>query len=301
MLINEKLSISLFWLLVVISVPSWAQSPDIKVLHDISYGSDKSQKLDVYIPANAKDAPVIFMVHGGAWRTGDKSAKSVVQHKVKHWVSKGFILISINYRMVPEVYPLRQAKDVETALIFSQQKVSEWGGSSDQFILMGHSAGAHLVSLVAANYKGAQKSPIKPWLATVSLDSAAYDIAEVMRKDKPPRFYKQAFGEHPQYWKKASPFHSLTGKLFPFLAVCSSQRKDGSCEQAKKFIKKAEELGTSVKLLAVTLSHRKVNSELGDNNCYTHYVDDFLQTLHPKIESMLASQRVQAEQNCNDI
>lgn len=299
MLINVKRVISLFWLAAVTCTPSWAQPNDIKVLHDIAYGNDKNQKLDVYIPTGAKDAPVIFMVHGGAWRIGDKSTKSVVKHKVKHWVSKGFIFISINYRLVPEVYPVRQAADVEAALLFSQQKASGWGGSPEKFILMGHSAGAHLISLVSANYRGAKNSPIQPWLGTVSLDSAAYDLVEVMGAEKPPKFYQTAFGQHPIYWEKASPIHSLKSKLFPFLAICSSQRKDGACAQARRFTEKAAKLGTSVDLLTVTLSHRHVNSELGKSECYTRYVDDFLKTLHPTLDSMLASQNVPVQQHCN--
>ena len=51
-----------------------ATLPDgVTVERDIAYGSDKRQSFDVYIPKQAKSAPVIFMVHGGAWRLGDKS------------------------------------------------------------------------------------------------------------------------------------------------------------------------------------------------------------------------------------
>ena len=43
-----------------------------KTLKDISYGDAKKQKLDVYLPDNAANSPIMFMVHGGAWRIGDK-------------------------------------------------------------------------------------------------------------------------------------------------------------------------------------------------------------------------------------
>ena len=79
-----------------VSLPSGAQ-----VLSDVPYGKDSQQRMDIYLPQQAKGAPVIFMVHGGAWRWGDKGATAVVQHKVTRWVSEGFIFISANYRLLP--------------------------------------------------------------------------------------------------------------------------------------------------------------------------------------------------------
>jgi acetyl esterase/lipase len=49
-------------------------------------------------PAQAKGAPVILMVHGGAWMIGDKAASGFVSNKVAHWLPKGYIIVSSNYR-----------------------------------------------------------------------------------------------------------------------------------------------------------------------------------------------------------
>jgi arylformamidase len=94
----------------------------IRVIRDVAYGGDSRQRFDVYVPAQAKNAPVIFMVHGGAWRTGDKAAKSVVENKVSRWVPMGFIFISANYRLLPETDPLEQARDVARAIAAAQDK-----------------------------------------------------------------------------------------------------------------------------------------------------------------------------------
>lgn len=276
--------------LVLVCSKGYALSSGIKVLSDISYGKDIDQSLDVYIPANAKDAPVIFMIHGGAWSGGDKANSSDVVNKVAHWVTKGFIFISTNYRTLPKIGPLGQAKDIEMALLFSQQSVREWGGSPEKFILMGHSSGAHLVSLVSSNYSTVTGNGIKPWLGTISLDISGYDIVKRITGSTPSEFYKEKFGKDPDYWKKASPFHALTDKIPPFLAICST-RNDTACSQAKNFLKKAKSLGSYGEFLATDLSHNEINSELGKDSCFTSKVDNFLKTLSPGIALMLANQK----------
>ncbi|MBV5334560.1 MAG: carboxylesterase family protein, partial [Sulfuricurvum sp.] len=75
---------------------------EVKQLSDISYGGDKKQRLDVYLPQNPKNAPIIVMVHGGAWKMGDKKSENVVHNKMNRWVSKGIIFVSLNYRLVPK-------------------------------------------------------------------------------------------------------------------------------------------------------------------------------------------------------
>ena len=110
------------------------------------YGSDKQQRFDVYGPLEAKEAPIIFMVHGGACSLGNKAQGAVVENKVARWVPGGFIVISTNYRLLLTVGPIEQAKDVARALAVAQDKAASWGGDRTKFILMGHSAGAHLGS-----------------------------------------------------------------------------------------------------------------------------------------------------------
>jgi len=284
-----------------IHISSHALSGEIKLESDIAYGKSKDQKLDVYYPSiKTKNAPVIFMVHGGAWRVGDKASKAVVKNKVKHWVSKGFVFISTNYRMLPSTDPIKQAEDVKKAFLFAKQEVYKWSGSSEKIIMMGHSAGAHLVSLVATQ----NHRQIEPWLGTVALDSAAYDVVRTMNEPSPPKLYKKAFGRSPAYWREASPFHTLSNKLPPFLAVCSSQREERSCSQASSFVEKAKRYGTSAKLLRADFSHRGINIELGKDYCYTKQVDEFLKTLDPSIESILSNEsasyrQFKAKQRCS--
>lgn len=117
---------------------------------NIAYGSNPKQRLDVYIPRDVRNAPIIFMVHGGGWRRGDKANYGVVQNKINYFLPKGFIFVSTNYRMVPEVGVMTESADVATALAYVQQHAATWGGDSSNLIVMGHSAGAQLVMMLTS-------------------------------------------------------------------------------------------------------------------------------------------------------
>lgn len=247
------------------------------VKRDIPYGPDALQRIDVYLPRTAKNAPVLFMVHGGAWRTGDKASANVIDHKIARWLPKGFVVISANYRLLPKTPPLEQAQDVAAAIAFAQARAKSWGGDPSRFVVMGHSAGAHLVALLTADFATASRLGAKPWLGTISLDSAALDVVRLMEA-RHARFYDKAFGADTAAWRAVSPLHRLSGTPVPMLLVCSTQRVD-SCTQARRFAAKVTEAQGRATVLPVALSHGESNSDLGREGDYTTAVEAFMRTL----------------------
>jgi acetyl esterase/lipase len=249
----------------------------IEVERDIAYGDDPRHRLDVFRRPGTKDAPVLLMVHGGGWRRGDKGGPSMVGNKVKHWVGRGWVLVSINYRLVPQVNPAQQAEDVARALAFAQGKARSWGGDPSRFVLMGHSAGAHLVALVTADGSPAMRLGAQPWLATVAIDSAALDVEAVMNR-RHHGLYDTAFGSDPALWREASPMARLRGKpAAPILLVCSS-RRDDSCPPAEAFAARANGFGGRAKVLPIELNHAQINDRLGTDGEYTDAVNQFLRS-----------------------
>lgn len=246
----------------------------IREFHGIPYGPDSRQRFDVYAPANAHGAPVIVMVHGGGWRIGDKSMRRMVQNKVAYWVPRGYVFISINYRMLPDADPLQQARDVARAIATAEEKAATWGGDRTKFVLMGHSAGAHLIALVTTSRQLAPELRGATWRGAVLLDSAALDVVEIMQH-RHFRLYDDAFGSDPSFWKSVSPYHALTKAGPPLLAVCSTRRSD-SCPQAARFTEKARSLGMRSSVLQENLSHEQINETLGEASAYTAAVDRFL-------------------------
>ncbi len=255
--------------------------PGARVEHDLAYGPDPAQRMDVYRPAGAPaagtQAAVILFVHGGGWRIGDKRHGNVVAHKMAHWLPRGTLFVSVNYRMLPQADPLEQARDVARALALAQGQAAGWGADPARFVLMGHSAGAHLVALLAADRGLAAQLGARPWLGTVALDSAAFDVVDIMQR-RHLGLYDRAFGNRPEFWREASPLHRLDGAQAPLLLVCSSQRRT-ACPQARQFAERATTLGGRAQVLPVDLSHAEINKTLGQPGRYTEAVDGFLQSL----------------------
>jgi arylformamidase len=251
--------------------------PGARLLRDQAFGSDAAQKLDVYLPAQAKDAPIILMVHGGAWMLGDKAYLPVVRAKVGRWLPKGYVLVSTNYRMSRSPRVMDQADDVAAALAYVQSHAREWGADPARVLLMGHSAGAHLVSLLTSAPTLTERRGVRPWLGTVSLDSAALNVVETM-ENKHYGFYDRVFGSDRSLWTEASPFHRLNQRPQPMLLVCST-RRDDSCPQAQAFASKARSLGGRATVLPVDMKHGATNTELGDGSDYTARVEAFMREL----------------------
>ena len=246
-----------------------------RLIADIPYGPDPAQRFDVYVstrpPTSPAPAPVIFFVHGGGWSRGDKTNGRVIEPKVAHWVAEGYVVISANYRMLPTPVA-QQADDVAAAIASAQSQAPLWGGDPKRFILMGHSAGAHLVALIAAGARTATKP--QPWRGAILLDSAAFDVTTLMTH-RHFGLYEHAFGSDRGYWAAMSPIVQLARPTAPVLAVCSSRRQE-SCGQADRFAAKANGLGGRVRVLREDLSHMEINATLGDESDYTAQVDAFL-------------------------
>lgn len=260
------------------------QRNNLKVIKDVSYGKDNNQKMDIYLPDTANNSPIVLMVHGGGWYRGDKEMQTSVENKKDRWTSKGIIFISIDYRMIPEADPAVQAQDVAKALSYVQNHASQWGGNFNEIILMGHSAGAHLVSLISANPQ--RYSNLKPWLSTISLDSGAYDVT--LRMTQPhPKLFDNAFGKDPEFWKITSPINFITSNAPPMLLVCSTQRSFISCGESEIFQNKAKQLGVRVELLKEDLTHKQINDNLGLDNSYTRDVERFMSSLAPGLNQRL--------------
>lgn len=249
---------------------------EINKMADISYGNDKKQRLDLYLPPCPEKAPIIVMVHGGAWKAGDKKSDNVVGNKMHYWVGKGAIFVSLNYRLVPGTSVGGQIEDVANALAYVQRHGAQWGGDVSRIVLMGHSAGAHLVSVLSAD--PSRYPAVKRWLGTVSLDTATMDLSLTMAKEH-QGFYDEAFGSDPAMWEAYSPYYRINRSMVPMLAVCSSVREDKPCGENERFAQKARAMGIRVEVSEQPLEHGAINDALGKPGSYTQRVETFIDSL----------------------
>lgn len=252
---------------------------------NIAYGPAAKQRLDVYIPpqvaqGQVKNVPILLMVHGGGWRHGTKSRGGVVGDKAVYWLGQNFIFVSTDYRLLPDAAPDQQAEDVAAAFKYVSANAAKWGGNAQKIILMGHSAGAHLVAYVGARVEMIKSAAALP-LGVVALDSAAYDISRVM-ENRHFGLYDDAFGKDPSYWRLMSPITHLSVQSVPIHMVCSSRRAE-ACAQAKLHQKVAYAQGVRAEINPQDLSHAEINRDLGqvdrETIGYTRSVDAFIQSL----------------------
>lgn len=126
---------------------------------DVSYGSDPSQVMDVYLPSGrSKDTTkLMILIHGGAWASGDKSEFTIFVDTLKKRLPD-YAVFNINYRLASmsgNFFPT-QENDVKNAVAFILGKSAEYN-ISQKFVLLGASAGGHLALMQA--YKNS--SPVK--------------------------------------------------------------------------------------------------------------------------------------------
>lgn len=259
-----------------------------RVLRDLPYGNDPRQALDVYLPAGATRAPLLVMVHGGAWRFGDKAMSRVVDNKVARWLPKGIGLVSVNYRLLPDTGVAQQADDVAAALAFVQRHAADWGADPGEVVLMGHSAGAHLAALLGADPSRVVAAGGRAWRGTVVLDSAALDVEALMAR-RHYRFHDSAFGADPAQWTALSPRARAGKGATPMLLACSSERRDEPCDDARALAATLAAQGVPARLLPQALSHRAINESLGLDSDYTRAVEDFLAGLSPALRERLGA------------
>lgn len=190
---------------------------EVEADKDVPYyrgdGADKVRHtLDVYRPKGMKDVPVLLFVHGGAWVFGDKDFFGVHSGVGKAFARRGVCAVLPNYRLSPGVKHPEHVKDVARAFAWTVKNIARYGGDADQVFVCGHSAGGHLVSLLAADdqYLKAEGLSTAAIKGVVPL-GGVYTL--------PDGFFRDVFGADAQARKDAAPLGHVREGLPPFLIV----------------------------------------------------------------------------------
>jgi acetyl esterase/lipase len=185
-------------------------SATVDRVNDITYLEGKPEdaakhRLDLYVPKGKKDVPVLFFVHGGYWRSGDRAQYPGVGGR---FANDGVLTVVISYRLLPKDKPPAQIEDVAAAFAWTVKHISEYGGDPSRIYIAGHSAGGHLVSLLASNgsYLKTQGLSTKDIKGVVSI-SGVYDV----------RVVPEIFTKEEQIVREASPLDNIHPGAPPFL------------------------------------------------------------------------------------
>jgi acetyl esterase/lipase len=129
--------------------------PALRETLDVRYHPGKArQTLDVFAPPAAGKGrllPVVVFAHGGTWMAGDKNFYGMYRGVGRYLARHGVVAVMINYRLSPLVRHPEHARDVARAFAWTRRHIAAYGGDPDRIVLAGHSAGAHLASLVVTD------------------------------------------------------------------------------------------------------------------------------------------------------
>ena len=147
---------------------------NLKCELNLAYGAHEKQTIDLF-PAKANRGLAVF-IHGGYWRALDKDDFSFIAEPL---VAAGISVAMVNYRLCPEVTIADITEDCRQAIAWLVAKAGKYGIGSDRMMLLGHSAGAHLVAMLYAT--DWQKYEVLPYAfrGGVAL-SGVYDLGPLI-------------------------------------------------------------------------------------------------------------------------
>lgn len=227
----------------LISLILLTSSAEAAVTKDIAYGRHALQKLDVYTPTNCRvgGCPVVMWVHGGGWANGDKAGMGSEDGTAigNVWSEKGAVVVSINYRLTPEVVHPAHVQDVAAAINWVKKNIRSYKGNPNKLYLMGHSAGGHLVALVATDPQYLAKHGLTPAgsLAGVfPIDSGGLDLEASLNEPIAGKRIAAAFGTSKQALRAASPIYNVKqGRSYPpFTLAAVKQRPVYAVSQMRR-------------------------------------------------------------------
>lgn len=194
--------------------PAMTVTMDLR--YDDSTGSDpKLNSLDLYLPEGKQNVPLVFYVHGGGWRAGDKANPTTL---VNTFGRMGVGVASVNYRLSPQVKYPANIDDVARAFAWVYKNAAQYKIDRNRIVVAGGSAGGHLVSLLALNteYLAKEGVPVEAIKGVISI-SGVYDLPAWPEPVMFPTRKEQAFGLDPAVLRAASPSTYVSPSAPPFL------------------------------------------------------------------------------------
>lgn len=253
-----------------------AVCPGQEVARDVPYAEPAAsrQMLDIYKPVGAVKAPVVLWIHGGGWQTGDKAD---VQAKPKFFTDRGFVVVSTDYRLLPDVEMEVIIRDVAKAAGWVHRHIADRGGDPGRILVMGHSAGAQLAALLCTDerYLQAEGMPLTAVKGCVPVDGDTFDLPAIIATAElratlhgqplPAFGHRQKFGNDPRKHVEFSAVaHVTRGKgIPPFLILHVAGQPDTTAQ--------AQRLGAALRaadvpaqvFAAPETTHKRIDVELG--------------------------------------
>ena len=157
---------------------SRAAREELRCMLDVPYGDSPRERIDIF-PAAQDDAPMFCFIHGGYWRSRDKSEFSFVARPL---VEAGVSVALPTYDLAPQVTIETIVQQMLAATAWLYRNAWRLGANPARIYVGGHSAGAHLAAMMIAAQWEVYAGDLPPDLVKGALAvSGVYDLAPLQK------------------------------------------------------------------------------------------------------------------------
>jgi len=209
-----------------------------RVERDISYGGEKRQRLDLYVPDGFQaPAPAVLFLYGGGFIAGRKSEYRVVGQAL---TSAGIIVGIADYGLYPEFRFPTFVEDGAKAFVTFRALLSDVGGDPKRVFVAGHSAGAYIAAMLATNPRYLQGAGVDHSSLRGAIGMAgAYDFLPITN---PQRI--EIFGGSDRL--ETQPIHFVDGKRPPMLLLTGGKDSTVLPRNTRNLAEKLRSYGSKV-------------------------------------------------------
>ena len=253
-----------FALLAAPPVAAAEQMHAVVVERDLVYGTGGpvQLKLDLARPAEGGPYPGIVCIHGGAWRFGSRGFLNMKapwlgnQSALEYLAARGFVVVTISYRLVPTTDFDGQLADCKAAVRWLRANAAKYRVDPDHITSCGYSAGGHLACLLgvttpADGLEGAGGNPRQSSQVQAVIDLfGPTDLTTwAWNRDTEDGVFVPLIGarlkDRPDLYRRASPITYLrAGRTYPpFLIMHGTVDTMVPIGQSKELAAKLQELG----------------------------------------------------------
>jgi acetyl esterase/lipase len=219
---------------------------------DFIFGKKTNQRARLWKPEGPSSAksPVIVFVHGGSWMIGTY-LDSIGSAKVSHLVNRGYVFASVDYTLIPTITVKEQVQEVADCVAYLIKNATSHGIDPERVVLMGHSSGAHVVTLIGTDptYMENAGSSIDVLKGVIALDGSNYNAMAEFADNSGSIVTNMVYGlsDDPERLYAMSPTHHACAPNAHAFLLLHAQRK-GDIRQAVELSVALKAAGTKVDL-----------------------------------------------------
>jgi acetyl esterase/lipase len=264
----------------LVGVAAWQAGTEtlpFEIREGLTYGPNERNDLDLFLPKDDGKSlrPAVIVIHGGAWRSGDKRQ---LRNLAELFARRGYVAAAINYRLAPKWSYPAQLDDCQRAVRWLRKNAKEFLVDPKRFGAAGASAGGHLALLLGTREVRDDSDPDLKGISSkvqcvlsicgpTDLTDKRYaqaardsDLGKILIE-----FVGKPYDEAPNLWKEASPIYHVSPDDAPTFIIHGDQDSIVPFEQSVRFAEALRKVGVEVQLVAIKgMDHGPTTSEQRD-------------------------------------